>query len=212
MKYKLIDRNGKESDKIKLIYNGIDIDTSRVNIKKTDEKFKFLFVGRLVEIKNVELLLQGLSYIQNKGKDFVCNIIGDGEDEDKLKNLAKDLGLESKVCFLGYRTDIQEFMLKSDILILTSKMEGIPITIIEAFGNKLPVISTAVGGVLEMIVNGENGILFNLENKDEFNGILLDLVENKYDLDKLRDKAYNEYLEKWNLKTLTDKYKYVYLK
>lgn len=212
LKEKLTDRHGKEDDKIKLIYNGIGINTSIVNIKKRDEKFKFLFVGRLVEIKNVELLLQGLDYINKNGKDFVCNIIGDGEDLEKLKNMTKDLGLESKVRFLGYRNDIQEFMVKSNVLILTSKMEGIPITIIEAFANKLPVISTAVGGVLEMIVNGETGVLFDLENKDEFNRVLLDLVENKYDLDKLSDNAYNEYLEKWNQKTLTDEYKCIYLK
>ena len=153
-----------------------------------------------------------MDYINKNGKDFVCNIIGDGEDLEKLKNMTKDLGLESKVRFLGYRNEIQEFMVKSNVLILTSKMEGIPITIIEAFANKLPVISTAVGGVLEMIVNGENGVLFDLENKDEFNRVLLDLVENKYDLDKLSDNAYNEYLEKWNQKTLTDEYKCIYLK
>lgn len=212
LKEKLIDRHGKEDEKIKLIYNGIGVDTSRVNVKKRDEKFKFLFVGRLVEIKNVELLLQGLDYINKKDKDFVCNIIGDGEDLEKLKNMTKDLGLDSKVRFLGYRNDIQEFMVKSNALILTSKMEGIPITIIEAFANKLPVISTAVGGILEMIVHGENGILFDLENKNEFNKVLLDLVEHKYDLDKLSDNAYNEYLKKWNQKTLTDRYKYIYLK
>ena len=212
LKDKLINRYGKESDKIELIYNGVSIDTSVIDVKRKNKKFKFLFVGRLVEIKNVELLLQGLNFIDKKGKEFICNIIGDGDDIEKLRNIAKDLGLDSKVNFLGYRDDIQEFMLKSNALILTSKMEGIPITIIEAFANKLPVVSTAVGGVLEMIVNGENGILFDLRNKDEFNGILLDLVEDKYDLDKLSDNAYNEYLEKWNQKSLADKYRYIYLK
>lgn len=212
LKNKLIYRNGKKTEKIRLIYNGIRIDTKRDNVKNKNEKFKFLFVGRLVEIKNVELLLQGLNYIKNKGKDFVCNIIGDGEDLEKLKSMTKDLELDSKVRFLGYRNDIQEFMIESDALILTSKMEGIPITIIEAFANKLPVISTAVGGILEMIVNEKTGILFDLENKDEFNKILLDLVENKYDLDKISDNAYKEYLKKWNHKALTDGYKYIYLK
>jgi L-malate glycosyltransferase len=212
LKEKLTNRHGKEDEKIKLIYNGIDIDTSKVRIKERDEKFKILFVGRLVEIKNVELLLKGLNYIKNKGKDFECNIIGDGEELEKLKKITNDLELDSKVRFLGYRNDIQEFMNKSNVLILTSKMEGIPITIIEAFANKLPVISTSVGGVLEMIVNGETGVLFDLENKDEFNRVLLDLVENKYNLDKLSNNAYNEYLGKWNQKTLTDKYKDIYLK
>ena len=212
LKEKLINRHGKEDEKIKLIYNGINVGRSIANTREKDDKFKFLFVGRLVEIKNVELLLQGLHYIKNKRKDFVCNIIGDGEDLEKLKNMSKDLGLNSKVNFLGYRNDIQEFMTKSNVLILTSKMEGIPITIIEAFANKLPVISTAVGGVLEMIVNEETGILFDLENKDEFNRVLLDLLENKYDLDELSYNAYNQYFAKWNQKKLTNEYKCIYLK
>lgn len=214
LRKKLVERHGKEDKKIKLIYNGIDVNVDgKKQIKnKRNEVFKFLFVGRLVEIKNVKLLLQGLNYIKNKEKDFICNIIGDGEEKEILENMAKDFGLSGKVNFLGYRNDIENFMGDSDALILTSKMEGIPITIIEAFANGLPVVSSAVGGVLEMITDGETGILFELNNEEKFNEILLNLVEGKYDLIRLSNNSYNEYLNKWNQNKLISEYRNIYLK
>lgn len=209
---KLVSRYGKEDERIKIIYNGIAINNNISTEKTNDEKFKFIFVGRLVEIKNVELLLNGLCYIKNQRRSFICNIIGEGEDREKLENMSNALGLSNMVKFLGYRNDTEELMKNSDALLLTSKMEGIPITIIEAFANKLPVVSTAVGGVLEMIVNGETGLLFDLEDEQKFNEILLDLVDDKYDLNKLGENSYQEYLLKWNQKTLINEYKNIYLK
>lgn len=142
---------------------------------------------------------------------FVCNIIGDGDERESLEVLIKDLDLTDNVTLLGYKDNIQEYMLKSDALILTSKMEGIPITIIEAFANKIPVISSAVGGVLEIIEDNKTGVLYNLDDKLKFYNILLDFVNGEYEYRDIVDNAYREYLNKWNCNTLIQEYKEIYL-
>ena len=208
---KLKKRCTKNEGNIVLIHNGIDVKKSCDIKKNDDEIFKFLFVGRLVEIKNIPFLLDGLKYVKSVNSKFVCNIIGDGDERESLEVLIKDLDLTDNVTLLGYKDNIQEYMLKSDALILTSKMEGIPITIIEAFANKIPVISSAVGGVLEIIEDNKTGVLYNLDDKLKFYNILLDFVNGEYEYRDIVDNAYREYLNKWNCNTLIQEYKEIYL-
>lgn len=173
--------------------------------------FKFLFVGRLVEIKNIPLLLDGLKYVKGVNSRFICNIIGDGEERESIEVLIKNLDLSDNVKLLGYKDNIQEYMLESDALILTSKMEGIPITIIEAFANKIPVVSSAVGGVLEIVENNKTGVLYSLDDKFKFYNILLEFVNGEYKYSDIVENAYDEYLNKWNCNVLIQEYKKIYL-
>ena len=102
-------------------------------------------------------------------------------------------------------------MSKSDLLIMTSNMEGIPLVILEAFSNSLPVISSNVGGVVEMIDNGVNGILYDLNEEFILSEILIDIMDNKYNLDEIRNYAFKEYMNKWTREVMLDKYKKLYL-
>ncbi|GAA0818610.1 glycosyltransferase [Clostridium tertium] len=208
---KLKKRCKKNRENILLIRNGIDV-KKNCNIKKNDnEMFKFLFVGRLVEIKNIPLLLDGLKYVKGVNSRFICNIIGDGEERESIEVLIKNLDLSDNVKLLGYKDNIQEYMLESDALILTSKMEGIPITIIEAFANKIPVVSSAVGGVLEIVENNKTGVLYSLDDKFKFYNILLEFVNGEYKYSDIVENAYDEYLNKWNCNVLIQEYKKIYL-
>lgn len=112
-------------------------------------------VGRLTEIKNHSLFLKvaGL-YKKNRGDDtprmrFV--IVGDGHLRPALEKEAADLGLSDIVIFLGNRNDADVFYAGMDIVALTSRNEGTPLSLIEAMANARPVISTAVGGVVDLL-------------------------------------------------------------
>ena len=209
--FKIKQRCNKNKENNLLIYNGIDV-RENINIKRNDDDiFKFLFVGRLVEVKNIPFLLDGLNYVKGVNPNFICNIIGDGEERKSIEKLIVTLGLSNNVKLLGYKDNIQEYMLKSNALILTSKMEGIPITIIESFANKIPVISSAVGGVLEIVKNNKTGILYSLDDKVKFYKILLDFVNREYKYNDIVENAYNDYLCNWNCKSMIKKYKKLYL-
>lgn len=208
---KLRSRHRKYYNKFVVVYNGVTFDNNSIKVLADSNKFKILFVGRLVEIKNIKYLLDSLHKLKEQGVQFECDIIGEGELKDELIKNCIDKNIGECVNFLGFRENIQDYMLKSDLLVMTSKMEGIPLVIIEAFANKLPVVASAVGGICEMIQNNYNGILFNLDGEDELTKVFLDIFNDKYDLKKIRETAYEEYKNKWTREVMIKKYKSLYL-
>lgn len=112
-------------------------------------------VGRLTEIKNHELLLQAIAKFKatprNEGALVKFVVIGDGNLRSALEKTAATLGLKDDVIFAGSRRDPENFYSGLDAVALTSKNEGTPLTLIEAMANGLPVISTAVGGVVDLL-------------------------------------------------------------
>jgi glycosyltransferase involved in cell wall biosynthesis len=117
---------------------GVDEDTIVVGI-----------VGRLTEIKNHEMFLRVVAQLKEPGVRFV--ILGDGNVRESLVAQARELGLESKVVFAGSRTDPEYFYPALDVVALTSRNEGTPLTLIEAMANARPVVSTGVGGVVDLL-------------------------------------------------------------
>lgn len=136
----------------------------RDEIGAKDDEILVGFVGRLTEIKNVPLLLK-VAEMYEKTKDadlpklkFV--IIGDGNMRESLEKEAEDLGLKNSILFLGNRNDTDIFYAGLDIVALTSLNEGTPLSLIEAMANGRAAISTAVGGVVDLlgeIETEENG-------------------------------------------------------
>ena len=113
-------------------------------------------VGRLTEIKNHELFLNAVKRFTDQTSEdpstrvkFV--VIGDGELRTKLETLAKTLRLNERVIFTGGRRDPENFYPALDIVALTSRNEGTPLTLIEAMANARPVLATAVGGVVDLL-------------------------------------------------------------
>jgi glycosyltransferase involved in cell wall biosynthesis len=112
-------------------------------------------VGRLTEVKNHELFLRSAALFNSKfakpGSTIRFVIIGDGALRKALEQQANSLGLTADVIFTGNRRDLEDVYPALDIVALTSRNEGTPLTLIEAMANARPVISTAVGGVLDLL-------------------------------------------------------------
>ena len=118
------------------------------------------WVGRLVPIKNCELLLKAAQIrLENKKYDIKYLIIGDGEERVNLENFVKKANLGNSVRFLGNRNDIINLMHIFDLFVLTSNNEGLGRVILEAMSCGIPVIATKVGGVPEIITDKKNGLL-----------------------------------------------------
>jgi glycosyltransferase involved in cell wall biosynthesis len=111
-------------------------------------------VGRLTEIKNHELFLQAISQFKKarrSGNAVKFVVIGDGNLRESLERTSAALGLNDDIIFAGSRRDPENFYAGLDAVALTSKNEGTPLTLIEAMANGVPVISTAVGGVVDLL-------------------------------------------------------------
>jgi glycosyltransferase involved in cell wall biosynthesis len=134
------------------------------NFKESD--IVVSFVGRLTEIKNIPMFLETASlYVRNRadGPTLRFLIVGDGHMRVSLEAETKELGLDGLVTFAGNRTDTAAVYAGTDIVALTSLNEGTPLSLIEAMAANRSVISTAVGGVVDLLgANEENGDSFTV--------------------------------------------------
>jgi glycosyltransferase involved in cell wall biosynthesis len=179
------------------LYSGRDPGVLRDEVGVTSDELLVGFVGRLTEIKNIGLFLCAAQiYSQNTGPDrprLKFAIIGDGHLRGELEEQANTLGVADLVTFLGNRTDPGEFYAGLDIVALSSLNEGTPLSLIEAMVAGKPVISTAVGGVVDLLGTRvvehdgfsecERGILVAPNSPDDFYNGLIYLVKNE----KLRE-------------------------
>lgn len=180
-------------DKVKLLHNGFvpatEIDYKPGEITEYDEdkgeNFVFTAVGRLQPVKNYGLFLRAATEISQRHENVRFWIVGNGSEYDNLTNLCSDLGLDEKVRFWGYRTDIDVAMSRSDCFVQTSFTEGSPNTIAEAMRASKPIISTDSTDLSEMISEDENGYVVENDNCER-------LVEA---MERILSKSKEEYAE-----------------
>jgi len=116
-------------------------------------------VGRLVPVKDHKLFLAASRLLRNEFPNAVFLVVGDGELRGELENQVEAAGLRSCVRFLGWRRDLARVYADSDVVVLTSRNEGTPVSLIEAGAAGRAVVSTDVGGVKDVVRDGENGLL-----------------------------------------------------
>lgn len=116
-------------------------------------------LARLVEVKNLPLLIDVAQYLKSLDVDFVVSIFGDGPLRGSLQRRIDAGGLNDCVRLEGFNADILAIVKKFDIFAITSFHEGLPMSLLEAMAVGTPVISTDVGGISEVIVDGESGLL-----------------------------------------------------
>ncbi len=157
---------GISLEQIPVIYNGVDL--TRCIPKEdydVDGPLKLVHIGRFNEQKNHKGLLEAFRMFRQQYPDAVLRLLGDGDLFEDTVSYARELGLESSVEFLGAQSNVYPYLHEADIFLLPSRYEGMPMTIIEAMGTGLPVVATAVGGVPDMLTDGESGLL--TENSPE---------------------------------------------
>lgn len=160
----LINREHLSEEKIKVIYNGINLEP--VDCLPSNREYLVLgFVGRLENQKGINFLLEALHFL--KDKKIKLKIVGDGGAEKNLKAKSKDLGVCDQVEFLGRKENAHNYIKNFDIFVLPSLWEGMPNVILEAMSQEKLVIATDVGGISEMIVDSQNGFLVDSGNSEE---------------------------------------------
>ena len=159
---------------------------------KSPETVLVGIIGRLAEVKNHCMLIDAAKHLQDRGKldPFRFVVVGDGELRAELMKYAEDLRVQDAVMFTGWQRDMAPVYKALDILVLTSKNEGTPVTLIEAMAAKKPVVATDVGGVRDLMGNireamlngfllAENGILVPSEGGNTLANALLFLLKNR---------------------------------
>jgi glycosyltransferase involved in cell wall biosynthesis len=118
-------------------------------------------VGRLVRIKGQEMFIRAAAELARQFDDVFYVLVGGGDSQAEYEALARELGLGDRVRFTGWRRDIARVLPNLDVVVLptTNDFEGTPLAVIEALAARRPVVATDVGGVAEVIHDGETGLL-----------------------------------------------------
>jgi glycosyltransferase involved in cell wall biosynthesis len=191
-----------DEEKIHIIYNGVDVQKFKPNKDRAglrrelglEEKQKIiLFVGRLYQRKGLDTLFQSISKVVQNFKDAKFVISGEGfrQNKEKLLKLAEKLKIENSVLFVGYFPDekLPDLYAASDIFVLPALYENFPFAILEAQATGLPVISTKVGGIPELVTNNKNGLLVEPANSEQLTEEIMILLKNPKFAEELGKRA-----------------------
>jgi glycosyltransferase involved in cell wall biosynthesis len=124
-----------------------------------DERFVVGWIGRMTAVKRTDVVLESFRRLRDEGVDAVLCMVGDGPDRHSVENLAGGLGIMRDSLFPGYQEDVGPFFAAFDVFVLPSGNEGTPVTAIEALASGCPVVATRVGGVPDVVTDGEDGFL-----------------------------------------------------
>jgi len=193
---KIIQNWGVDGEKIKVIYNSLDIPQNiedKESIRKVlnfDGKY-IISAGRLVSWKGFYSLINIMPNLLKRFSNIKLLIVGDGPEKEKLQDAVRSLDLEDNVVFLGsvnHKT-LLHHMKASDIFVLNTAYEGFSHILLEAMAMSVPIITTAVGGNVELIEYKKDGILVEYNNSGELTDAILTLLTDDFFAETLVNNA-----------------------
>lgn len=165
--------------KLQLVFNGIDVDEFGSTVADPDRVKRLVTVGRIAPVKNQALLIEAYAkalILCPALKAYQLHIIGDGPLKSELESKIAQLGLEQHAFMLGAKDNIPQELKNSDLFILSSDYEAMPMTVLEAMASGVPVICTNVGGVRNIIEDGQTGLLVDSGDADKMAKLLVDMI------------------------------------
>jgi glycosyltransferase involved in cell wall biosynthesis len=197
--------------KIARVYNGA------VPLRRTAENqwpqktgFTLVYVGRLAPVKNHDLLLNGLRTALLSMPGLRLWMVGDGSERKRLESLAAELGISAEVTFWGQQLDVAPFLSAADTFIMSSKSEGLPMSLLQAFSLGVPAIVTDVGGMAEVVKLARAGITVSATDPAEMAAGILRMASNDAELKQFSANAEEAYHSRFTLRTMADAYMNLY--
>ena len=212
VKKNLVNCFGIPEHKVTVVHNAIEkfdgkVETiSELKKMKDDGYYLVANVGRFAEQKGMEYFIEAAEVINKNNQKIKYYIIGSGEKEKDLKQMVQKKKLEDYIKFMGFRADVQNIMSQSDLIVLSSLWEGLPLTPIEAFSVGKTIVATSVDGTVEIVKNKENGLLVKPRDVNELSSAICELVENESEKKKFEENAIKTYKEKFSFEIFRENY------
>lgn len=146
--------------KLHIVHCGVD--PSRYSASAhAGRGMRLLYVGRIASVKGLPVLLDAISRLVLSRADVQLTVVGDGLERPAIEACARDLGLKDHVQFVGYKSqnEVAEHMRKTDLVVMSSFAEGVPVSLMEAMASGLPVVAPMIAGIPELVTHGESGLL-----------------------------------------------------
>jgi len=206
----LTSRFGFRQDRVEVIHNGIEFPVINASRDKAGP-FVIGSSGRLFPVKDYPLMVEIARAVTASGmQDIRFELAGDGPELPKLEALIQKYALNAAFILKGHQADMDTFYRGLDIYLNTSLHEGIPMTILEALANGLPVVAPAVGGIIEIIEDGKEGFLVGCRTAKAFAEKCLFLKENKGEHQRMTQAAREKAARAFSAERMADSYRLLY--
>jgi glycosyltransferase involved in cell wall biosynthesis len=202
-------------EKTRVVYNGVDKCSAlkgklKEELSIKDERVIIGTIARLQEPKEPLFAIQVAGQLIKRGQKIHLVIIGDGPLMQRCRDAVNSLGLDSDVSFMGTRQDARELLNDFDIFVLFSKWEGLPLTVIEAMFAGKPVVASGVGGVPELVRDGETGYLVECADINCTAGLIERLITDSELRCKMGLKGKEVAMDRFNKSNMVKMYDCIY--
>jgi glycosyltransferase involved in cell wall biosynthesis len=203
----LKDIHSVQARKITRVYNGA-VPLKRVAEEQCPPKsgFTLVYVGRLEPVKNHALLLSAFRAALSLMPNLRLWMVGDGSERQSLESFSAELGITSQVTFWGQQHDVAPFFSAADAFIMSSKSEGLPMSLLQAFSLGVPAIVTDVGGMAEVVRLAQAGLLVPAANPDAMAAAIVRLAGSDAEREHFSANAEAAFHSHFTLETMVDAY------
>lgn len=192
---------------VRVIYNGVsDVEPAQGEPRATGPPVVGT-IARLTRQKGVDVFLRALAQVPNAR----AVVVGDGEDRVALEQLAKELGIDDRVTWMGWRDDARTLLTSFDVFVLASRFEGLGLALIEAALAERPIVATSVDGTPEVVVHGETGILVPPDDPPALARAISELLADRERARGLGRRARVFALDRFDVGTMVEAYERLYL-
>ena len=195
-------------DKIRVQRMGVDVLEESPHVRRPNSCLIMLAVGRLHPVKDHAFLIRACAQLKNSGIHFACLIAGEGPERSNLEKLIYDFDLREHVFLLGHlsRTNLENYYSRCDLVVLTSRSEGVPLVLMEAMAHGRTVLAPAITGIPELILDGKTGFLYGPGSLNDFVSRIGALVQAQPMLEDVHHEARNHVLQHFSRKTNLTKF------
>lgn len=198
-------------EKITVIYNSVSEKRfASVTSPQWKEPISFLLLGRLVRQKGVDIALRACAQLKDRFA-WRATIVGEGEEQEKLMRMVRDLGLQEQVTFRPPTTEVPQLFQEHDLVLMPSRWEGFGVVALEAMASARTLIASRVDGLAEFVQHKKNGFLIEPENADALAAQIQWCLEHKKECIAIGKQARTYVADKFSPKTMAQAYEKVYL-
>lgn len=214
----MLQERGFPRDNIFTVYNGLDFSLPRPDSGGAfrrdwnipSDRHLVGTIGRLAGIKRHDVLLRAAAEILQERDDVHFAVLGDGEERENLQQQARRLGISRRVTFTGHLDDVERALPAFDVNVLTSESESFPYALLEGARHALPTVATGVGGVPELIRDGETGLLIPPGEVEPLRAALQKLISSHDRRMHLGRGLYDHARKHFSLRAMRDRHVSIY--
>ena len=198
---------------VRVLHNGVDVEAPRRGRAEVRAELGLgpglvaIHVARFVPLKAQDTVVRALAQLEARGVALTVLFVGDGPDRASTERLAAELGLgPERIRFLGFRTDVPDLLGASDIFLLSSRTEGLPLSVLEAMSHGLAIVTTPVGGVPELCTDGQHALFVPVDDPAALADALSRLAPDPALRARLGEAALARALADFSFTAMTQKY------